>query len=379
MSKTLLSLSFLLAFGSQLLFGQTYQTHRVSYGETLYGIAKEYGISVKTLQNANNLRGSSIYPGNELLIPMGEAEPAANQRVMTQERTNLRVLGTEPATAHPSNDRAAYRSAYQRSSYQANLRTPNLARQAEDVWVRTNLDMVGDLHPTGHLATRDRSGDTRPTDRLTDRNQSTTRSDDSNMRYGKPDDTNQRATPQGERIYHRVSRDEDIYDVAEQYGLDVETIQGWNNTKTVYTGQTLVIYRDDKGPIVDPNETPLDRIELQLKDSSTEQTRSSDPFDPDPTLRVGLDDEADQPQTETGTFKVFDWPDTKEAYYLAHKRLAPGTEVKVAIPGTDGSLSVKVVAYQNRSSRADYSLSAPLARLLESAGAKGEVTLILSE
>jgi len=379
MSKILLILSFLLAFGSHLLFGQTYQTHRVSYGETLYGIAQKYDISVETLQNANNLRGSAIYPGNELLIPMGGEEPAANQRVMTQEHSNLRVLEAETATSQPANDRATYHSGYQRTSYQANLRTPSLARQAEEVWVRTNLDMVGDLRPPGNLTTRDRSGRGRPTEPIADRNQQARRSDDSNLRYGKPDEANQRGTPQGEPIYHRVSRDEDIYDVAEQYGLEVETIQRWNNTQSVYTGQTLVIYRDDKGPIVDPDETPLDRIELQLRGTPNEQTRSSDPFDTDPTLRVGLDDEAEQPQTETGTFEVFDWPDTEEAYYLAHKRLDPGTQVKVAIPGTDGSLSVNVVAYQNRSSRADYSLSAPLARLLESAGANGEVTLILSE
>jgi LysM repeat protein len=378
MSKILLSFSLLLAFGSHLLSGQTYQTHRVSYGETLYGIAKEYGISVETLQNANYLRGSSIYPGNELLIPMQGEDPSANQRVMTQERANLRVLEADPATSQPSYDRSTYRSTYQPSSYQANLRSPNLARQAEDVWVRTNRDLVGNLRPTGNLATRDRSNGGRPTDQISDQNQPTTRSDD-NKRYGAADTDSLRAEPQGQRIYHRVSRDEDIYDVAEQYGLNVETIQRWNDTKSVYTGQVLVIYRDEQGAIIDPDETPLDRIESQLQGSSGKQTRSGDPFDPDPTLRVGSDAAADKPQTETGTFEVFEWPDTQEAYYLAHKRLKPGSQVKAAIPGTDGSLSVKVVAYQNRNSRADYSLSAPLARLLESAGAKGKVTLILSE
>jgi LysM repeat protein len=377
MSKILLIISVLLTLGTNLLLGQTYQTHRVSYGETLYGIAKKYTITVETLQRTNNLRGSTIHPGEELLIPMGQGQTRSNQRVMTEERTNLRVLETASGAA---NRRVAAppttRSAYQRNSYQASTQSPSLVQRAEDVWVRTNLALVGELRPIGNTAFRDRSQAETPrrSVEITDRSGSVTRSNDDNKRYTTTAPT---AEPKGERIYHRVGRSEDIYDVAEQYGIDTEAIQRWNDTKTVYTGQTLIIFRDETKPIIDPDKPSLDQIADRLQGNEQGTTRSNDPFMPDANRRVTNTSEA--AKTETGSFDTFEWPDTKEAYYMAHKRLKPGTKVKVAIPGTDGHLSVLVKAYQGDDSPTDYSFSPALVRLLESAGAKGEATLMLDQ
>jgi LysM repeat protein len=49
--------------------------HEVRRGDTLYGIAQEYGISVPTLIKLNNLsKKQAIYPGQRLLIKPGSAE-----------------------------------------------------------------------------------------------------------------------------------------------------------------------------------------------------------------------------------------------------------------------------------------------------------------
>ncbi len=46
------------------------RTHRVKSGETLAGIASQYGLAVRDLEKANNLRpGSSVPVGRELVIP----------------------------------------------------------------------------------------------------------------------------------------------------------------------------------------------------------------------------------------------------------------------------------------------------------------------
>lgn len=45
------------------------RTHRVKSGDTLYGIAKKYGVTVSQIQKANNLSGSNIHAGQRLKIP----------------------------------------------------------------------------------------------------------------------------------------------------------------------------------------------------------------------------------------------------------------------------------------------------------------------
>ena len=49
--------------------------HEVGRGDTLYGIARKYGISVDTLRSLNNLtNGQPIYPGQKLLVNPGSRE-----------------------------------------------------------------------------------------------------------------------------------------------------------------------------------------------------------------------------------------------------------------------------------------------------------------
>lgn len=45
------------------------RTHRVKRGETLYAIAKKYGVTVKQLQKANNISGAHLSVGQRIKIP----------------------------------------------------------------------------------------------------------------------------------------------------------------------------------------------------------------------------------------------------------------------------------------------------------------------
>jgi len=52
------------------------ERHRVRRGDTLSAIARRYGVSVADLREANGLRGSTIHPGDTLMIPRGPAAAA---------------------------------------------------------------------------------------------------------------------------------------------------------------------------------------------------------------------------------------------------------------------------------------------------------------
>jgi uncharacterized YkwD family protein len=56
---------------------ETVLLHRVAQGQTLYGIARSYGIPLSRLLAANNLRSSVIYPGQILRVPLPGKTPAS--------------------------------------------------------------------------------------------------------------------------------------------------------------------------------------------------------------------------------------------------------------------------------------------------------------
>ncbi|HAE21180.1 MAG TPA: M23 family peptidase [Spirochaetaceae bacterium] len=65
--------------GTRLLIPGTAQpsVHVVKKGDTLYGIARQYSVTVAALQSANKLSGSTIKEGQRLIIPGGASAAAA--------------------------------------------------------------------------------------------------------------------------------------------------------------------------------------------------------------------------------------------------------------------------------------------------------------
>src|SRR5690606_38558289 len=58
-------------------------THRVRRGETLSGIASRYGVTVRQIMNANNLRSTRIRAGQRLRITGGSAAAASSSQTVT--------------------------------------------------------------------------------------------------------------------------------------------------------------------------------------------------------------------------------------------------------------------------------------------------------
>lgn len=66
--------------------GPTYTTYIVKRGDTLYGIASSYGVSVDDIKTLNNLVNNTLSIGQELLIPTDKTITETNYEVYTVQR-----------------------------------------------------------------------------------------------------------------------------------------------------------------------------------------------------------------------------------------------------------------------------------------------------
>lgn len=67
-------------------------THVVSRGDTLYGIARRHGTTVRALMEANGLRSETIHPGQRLIIPS-----PAHPQVIPNPAPSPAFVTTQPA------------------------------------------------------------------------------------------------------------------------------------------------------------------------------------------------------------------------------------------------------------------------------------------
>lgn len=64
---------------------ESYQSHRVRRGESLASIAHKYGSSVSRIKSANNIKGSQIYAGTNLKVPSNYGKSLVSHKVRPGE------------------------------------------------------------------------------------------------------------------------------------------------------------------------------------------------------------------------------------------------------------------------------------------------------
>ena len=65
--------------------------HKVRRGETLSAIARQYGVPMVALQQANDIQGSVIHPGDSLLIPAGFAGSTVMLAALAEHQAQRRT------------------------------------------------------------------------------------------------------------------------------------------------------------------------------------------------------------------------------------------------------------------------------------------------
>lgn len=79
----LLVLSLIIGIQTQAFSAQQ---HRVKKGDTLFGIAKKYGVSVESLKRANRLQSSALQLKQTLVIPADKSKSDRNRKVASSSK-----------------------------------------------------------------------------------------------------------------------------------------------------------------------------------------------------------------------------------------------------------------------------------------------------
>ena len=190
--------------------------HRVQRGDNLSSIARQYGVPVATLREANSLRGSTIHPGDTLLIPgvPSATGAAAAASTVAETRPDLAAQLPERQAAPPR------------------PRTYTVMR-GDTLWgvARKHGVTVPALAAANGLS---------PKSQLT-----------AGARLQIPGAGAGSAAQAGEstRMTYKVRRGDTLSQIAERFNVSVRQLMTWNQLRTSSTlraGQRIVIYVDPR-------------------------------------------------------------------------------------------------------------------------------------
>jgi membrane-bound lytic murein transglycosylase D len=188
--------------------------HRVKRGETLSTIARRYEVPVAALREANGIRGSTIHPGESLLIPpTGAAATLASlaaprEDITAQLPESQRPSASQGATVHVVRSGDTLSGVARRYGVSvASLASTNGLSKSSGLQIGARLDIPG-------------SGSSRSS-----------------------------ASGDPNRMTYRVRRGDTLSQIAGRFNVSVRNIMTWNKLNqpsSLRAGQRLVLY-------VDPN------------------------------------------------------------------------------------------------------------------------------
>jgi membrane-bound lytic murein transglycosylase D len=192
------------------------QYHTVRSGESLGLIARKYNVSVKQLQQWNNMRGTMIHPGQKLVVIPSSGYTHVPASSPAPEPGNKSSAGQAPS---PSPSATEYH--YVRSGENLAMIAQKYGCSVENLKSWNNLKN-NTIYPKQKLIV---SGETTLASAS---NAATTKSD--------------QAT---DYFYYTVKKGDTLWDIANQYkGVSVEDIKKWNNlgnSSKLQVGQKLKI------------------------------------------------------------------------------------------------------------------------------------------
>jgi membrane-bound lytic murein transglycosylase D len=196
--------------------------HRVQRGDTLTSISRQYGVPVETLRDANNLRGSTIHPGETLLVPGVPASGPAPGEAAT-------VAEARPDIANQLPER-------QRSAAPAKSRTYTVKR-GDSLWG------VANKHGVTVPALAAANGMSSKSQLTAGAKLKIPGGSAGGSRGGEA------VAAESSRINYKVRRGDTLSEIAERFDVSVRQLMTWNQLRqssALRAGQRLVVYTDPR-------------------------------------------------------------------------------------------------------------------------------------
>ncbi len=212
--------------------------HKVQRGESLGKIASKYGVTVRDIYESNDRLGKFIHPGQELVvpIPMGSQARILADRPSNDPNTNSRKTYTVNSKStnddQPANTVAVYYTVksgdtighiaewYDTSAWKIRSwnNTSNLIRVGQKLKIYVPASQKSKYAAINELGAKQK------TKLASSESTSATTNDDGYITY-------------------KVKRNDNLYDIANSFGISITEIKRLNNLKrnTIYPGQTLKI------------------------------------------------------------------------------------------------------------------------------------------
>jgi membrane-bound lytic murein transglycosylase D len=202
------------------------QYHTVKSGESLGSIAKKYHVTVKQLQQWNNLRGTMIHPGQKLaVIPSGGYTPSS-ATASAKTTSSKPETSTETASTGTKSETSSNATGYHYVKSGENL--AGIAKKygctADDIKAWNNLKN-NTIYPKQKLRV----------------------SGDLSVASAKLPEASASGTNPAQNTYYTVKKGDTLWDIANQYkGVTVDDLKKWNNlgNSKLQVGQKLKISKN---------------------------------------------------------------------------------------------------------------------------------------
>jgi membrane-bound lytic murein transglycosylase D len=213
------------------------QYHTVRSGESLGLIAKKYNVSVKQLQQWNNMKGTMIHPGQKLVvIPSGGSYASASSS-SSSKTTASATTKTTQAAEQPSPEGTA-KSASEYHYVKSGENLAMIAKQhgctVDEIKKWNNLKN-NTIYPKQKLKV---SGSGGSTEEVAIASTASPKSSSTQTKTG---------SGSSQYSYYTVKKGDTLWDIAQQYkGVSVDDIKKWNNLSNskLQVGQKLKINKN---------------------------------------------------------------------------------------------------------------------------------------
>ncbi len=199
------------------------QYHTVRSGENLGLIARKYNVSVKQIQQWNNMRSTTIHPGQKLVVfpPANYTHVPASSGSSATKTSGDNSGSTAVSTPSPSGTHTV------RSGENLAMIAKKYGCSVEELRSWNNLKN-NTIYPNQKLKVGKSAAAT-------------------TIASNQPATPSSSASSAEKTVYHTVKKGDTLWDIAQQYrGVSVDDIKKWNNlgnSSKLYIGQKLKIVK----------------------------------------------------------------------------------------------------------------------------------------